>query len=440
MSLKSNQVAILGRPNVGKSTLFNLLTRKRKAVVKNESGVTRDIQIEPAEWWGKQFDVVDTGGLTEADDAFSKLIREQVVSLVKHFDLLVLVMDGKTGLVPEDRDIIRIANESGVPYTIVVNKVDQMHKSDLVLSEFYEFGEELIPTSFEKRDNVDTLIEWILANLKEDDSNTQREGLRVSIVGKPNVGKSSMCNRLLNKKRMLVSDIAGTTVDAIEDEIVFNDKKYILVDTAGMRKSAKRDDGVEFISSIKSPQSIDKSDLILLMVDSQTGPTHQDAKVVEYVLDKHKAVIMVANKADLSKAHIPEFRKKFREKAAETFHFFKDIPIVFTSAETGSGIDKLFETVEDIWEKLNIKIPTSQLNKFFYDVIRQAPSPVYGTKNVKFYYITQTGQLPPSFIAFANQPAGVLPSYRRFVTNRIRDKWDLKGIPIRLFVLKKGGK
>ncbi len=434
----SPKVAVIGRPNVGKSTLFNILTRTRKSVVKNEPGVTRDVQIEPAEWWGRKFDVVDTGGLTEAKDEFSILIKENLLGLIKDFDLLLVVMDGKAGLMPEDRMLVRVAQESGLPYLLVVNKVDQMHTSDMILSEFYEFGREVIATSFERRDNVDILVEWILKNLKEP-TNTQRKGLKIAIVGKPNVGKSSLCNYLLGKNRMLVSDTAGTTVDAIESTFQYKDNDFIIVDTAGLRRASKRKDGVEFLSAVKSHKAIDHADIILLMVDGREGPSMQDAHVVEYILDKHKPVILVANKIDLAKKEIPAFRKWFRAKAQEEFHFFKDIPLAFTCANSGSGVNHLLDLVISNWEKLNIKIPTSALNKFFYNVIRQAPAPVYATKNVKFYYLTQTSQVPPSFIAFANQPDGVTPSYRRFLTNRIKKEWGLEGLPLRIFVMRSGG-
>ncbi len=431
------KVAIIGRPNVGKSTLFNVLTRTRKSVVKNEAGVTRDIQIEPTEWWGKKFDVVDTGGLTEAEDTFSKLIKENLLEMIHTFDLLIVVMDGKSGLLPEDRLLVRLAQESEKPFVIVVNKVDQMHKSDLILSEFYEFGEDLLACSFEKRDNVDELVEWVIANLKEPE-NTVREGLRIAIVGKPNVGKSSLCNYLLGKNRMLVSDIAGTTVDAIETAFEHNGQPYIIVDTAGMRRQSKRNDGVEYLSAIKSQKAIARADIVLLVVDAVEGPTKQDANVVEYILSEHKTVILVANKLDLAKETRPEARKWFRGKVEQEFHFFKDIPVTFTCAHSGTGVVQMLNLLKTTWERLNIKISTSQLNKFFYDVIRQAPSPVYGTKNVKFYYLTQTEQVPPSFIAFANHPDGVTPSYRRFLSNRIKKNWDLQGLPVRIFIMRSG--
>lgn len=433
MSSINEKVAILGRPNVGKSTLFNLLTRSRKSMVRNQVGVTRDILIEPTDWWGKKFDVVDTGGLTEGKEGFAPEVRKHVLGLLHTFDFLILVMDGRVGLVPEDRDVVRLAKESGRPFIIAVNKIDQMREADLVLSEFFELGEELIPASFERQENVDKLVEWILENLSEE-KHISHSGIRVSFVGKPNVGKSSLCNQLLGQKRMLVSERAGTTVDRVEVPFSVGDKDYILVDTAGLRRASKRDEGIERISAHFSKSAIAQSDVALLVVDALQGPTLQDAKIVEYMIEEHRAVIMVANKADKAQAHRPSHRQWFHQQVERQFHFFPDIPIVFTCALSGAGVKKLFEKVDEVWSKLHIHISTSELNKFFYEVIRQAPAPVHGTKNVKFYYLTQTKQIPPSFIAFANQ--NVPPSYKRFLSKRIQAQWNLQGIPLRLFVMK----
>ncbi|MDB2426143.1 ribosome biogenesis GTPase Der [bacterium] len=434
--MKTGKVGIIGRPNVGKSTLFNYLTRSRKAVVKDVPGVTRDILIEPTNWWGHDFDVVDTGGITECQEGFSPIIKKHVLSYLENLDLLIVVMDGRSGLLPEDRDIIKIAKEANKPLYLVVNKVDQAPDADLIMSEFYEFGIPVHSASFEKRDNVDGLIEWVITNLKEKKS-TEREGIKIAILGKPNVGKSSLCNFLLGQDRMLVSPIAGTTVDSVEDEFSFNGKDYILVDTAGLRRASKRTEGIEILSAYKSKEAIRHADLVLLMVDSLEGPTVQDAKMAELILEKNKAVILVANKTDIAKKEKPEFRKKFRADTQSQFHFFRDIPLCFISAKTGNGVEKMFDLVNEIWDKLNIDIKTSKLNDFFYKAIRSAPSPVYGTQNVKFYYLTQTGQRPPSFITFANHPKGVTPSYRRFLVNQIKEHFNLYGIPIRIFIMKK---
>ena len=429
------KVAIVGRPNVGKSTLFNILTDSRKSVVKNQPGVTRDIIIEPCEIWGKGFDLIDTGGITEAHDTFSKLIREQVTEFLQVVDLMVLVVDGRVGLVPEDAEIVRIAKQTGKPFVIVVNKVDSIQENENSKIEFYEFGVDLITTSFEQRRGLGELMEWIHNHLPVEQM-TIKEGTTIALVGKPNVGKSSMVNCLLGENRMLVSDIAGTTIDAVDTPFIFNQKKYILVDTAGLRRSARREEHLEIISAFKSHESIRKADIVLLMIDGTEGPTDQDARIMQSILEDHKAVIVVANKSDLGRVEVLDYRKKFQEQCESVFHFYEDVPIVFTSATKNYGIQDLLEKIEWMSEKLSIRISTGDLNDFFFDAIRGAPAPVYGITNVKFYYITQTLQHPPSFIAFANHPQGVDNSYRRFVIKRLKDKFDLKGVPLRMFVMK----
>jgi len=429
-----SRVAIIGRPNVGKSTLFNYLTDSRKAVVKNQPGVTRDILIEPAEVWGVKFDVIDTGGLTESADLFSKLIREQVVEFLKSVDHLVLVMDGRLGLHPEDRDIIRVAKEAGKPFLLVINKVDRIHDAEMAKSEFYEFGVDIVAASFEQRYAMDEVLEWIVDQVKRT-QHTVRDGLTLAMVGKPNVGKSSLCNRLLGEKRLLVSNVAGTTTDAVDTELIYEGRKYILIDTAGLRRSARREEGLEILSAFKTRDAIRRADVILLVVDGNEGPTSQDAKILEQILDAHRAVIIVSNKVDLAEEQIPAFRSWFRERVSREMHFFPDVPIVFTSATTGRGLKELFDTIVETEEKITKRISTRELNDFFVQVIRQAPAPVWGTQNVKFYYLTQTNQQPPAFIAFANHPDGVTPQYRRFLAKRIQEHWGLEGVPIRIFVM-----
>jgi GTP-binding protein len=433
------KVAIIGRPNVGKSTLYNILTDSRKAVVKDQPGVTRDILVDTIDVWGKPFEIIDTGGITEATDTFSQLIREQVKEFLSEVDLLILVMDGRAGLVPEDRDVIKIAKSIGKEMVIVVNKIDKAHEEELLKAEFYEFGTDLLACSFEQRRGIGDLLEWLHKRLPENTSEVF-EGASIAIVGKPNVGKSSLINALLGDNRMLVSDIAGTTVDSVDTPFVYEDRKYLLVDTAGLRRSARREEDVEIISAFKAQESIRRAQIVLLVVDCTLGPTDQDAKILSAIVEHHKGVILVANKADLGKAEIENYRKWFQEKVANELHFFTDIPVVFTSAKTGMGLRDLLNKIQSVSEKLSYKITTKELNDFFFQTIRMAPAPVWGTTNVKFYYLTQTHQKPPSFIAFANHPDGVTPSYRRFLAKHIKEKWHLEGIPIRIFVMKSGKK
>lgn len=429
-------VAVVGRPNVGKSTLFNVLSGMRKAVVKDEPGVTRDILFETAELWGKHYEIIDTGGLTDAEDDISVKIKAHVVEFLRSVDFLIVVMDGRAGLLPEDNDIIRIAKESGKPFIIAVNKIDKISELDTLTAEFYQFGTDVVGCSFEQRSGLDPLLQWIFDHVNENPS-FDEEAFILSIVGKPNVGKSSLCNKLLGQERMLVSDIAGTTTDPVDVAFKFNDKSYVLIDTAGLRRTSRRSEDVEVISAFKTQKSIRHSELVLLTIDGTLGPTEQDAKILELIVEQHKGVVLVVNKSDLGD-QMDEYRKRIRAQVEKEFHFYTDIPVVFISATTGKGLKDLFATIEQVREKLYMRIGTRELNDFFTDVIRKAPSPVYNTKDVKFYYLTQTRQFPPSFIAFANHPDGVDNAYRRFISKNLKEHFGLDGIPVRIFVMKSG--
>jgi GTP-binding protein len=431
------RVAILGRPNVGKSTLFNALTRSRKALVKNEPGVTRDVLEEIADWWGHTFTLLDTGGLTDSSDGLAKGIKRQVNSILSSVDLLLLVFDAKAGPVPEDQDIVRLAQQTGKPFFAVINKVDRLDHGERYQLDFAELGVDVHPASFEQREGLPEIVEWIIAHLPQEEPRA-REGLRLAVMGKPNVGKSSLCNRLLGHARHLVSPIAGTTTDTVESEFEFGSQKYRLMDTAGLRRSARRQSGLEGLAALKSEQALDKADIVLLMVDMMEGPSEQDARLLHAIHENATPTIMVANKIDLAGADKTRLKDAFRDKLKFTFHFIDDLPLVFTSAETGSGLNELFRVIEQIWRKMHMRIPTSQLNRFFQKSIRSAPSPVYGSANVKFYYLTQTKQVPPAFIAFANHPEGVTPSYRRFLIHRLKAEFQLEGVPIRIFCMKSG--
>jgi len=435
MSGSLETFAIIGRPNVGKSSLFNYLISARKSVVKNQPGVTRDLLFEDADIWGRNYQIVDTGGLTEAEDIISQKIREQVVEFLKTVDGLILVMDVKAGLCPEDREIVRLAKETHLPFLIVANKADKAQELDIVGADFYEFGENVVTCSVERRLGMEPILQWIYDHSHAHEVDTSY-GFPIAIVGKPNVGKSSMCNQLIGEDRMLVSEIAGTTIDPVDTLISYNERRYLFIDTAGLRRSARRTDGLEILSAFKTDRSIKRAEVVLLMVDGTEGPTEQDARITQQIIEANKTPILVINKLDLGEQDIPEFRKTTRAKIKDVFHFYKDIPITFVSAKTGKGLKDLFELIEATRQKLHIRISTSDLNDFFTKVIRKAPAPIWGTRNVKFYYLTQTQQTPPSFIAFANHPDGVNRTYRRFLTNQIKEHWELAGIPVRIFVMK----
>lgn len=446
----SSIVAILGRPNVGKSTLFNALTKTKKALVKNQPGVTRDINTGLVQWSipcstdlnesGSKiidFEIIDTGGLTSKQDGFSSLIQNHIQQLMPSTACLIVVVDAKAGLCPEDIDVVRFAQKTNKPFLIVANKVDKIQDWPTLQSEFYSLGQQVFPATFEQRQGLSEILDWIIPHV----SNLQKPFTVhkpiLSIVGRPNVGKSSLCNRLHGLERMLVTDIPGTTTDSIDSIITYQGKSYTLIDTAGMRRKSKREkDDIEVLASYKAQQAMNRADVILLLIDGMDGPSQQDARLVEIALKFHKPVILVVNKTDLGVKQIKTFRQTCRSDIKKQFHFFSDIPIVFISAKTGLGLDALFAKVENIWEKLHFRISTSQLNQFVLKTVTQTPAPLTGLTPVKFYYLTQTQQVPPSFIAFVNQVKGVTPSYKRFLIRKIKENWKLTGIPIRIFALK----
>ena len=313
--------------------------------------------------------MIDTGGITEAHDTFSKLIRVQVIEFLQTVDFMVVVVDGRVGMIPEDKEMVRIANQTGKPFVIAINKVDSLQDEELSKSEFYEFGVDLIAASFEQRRGIAEVMEWIHGQLPIE-TKTIKSGTNIALVGKPNVGKSSMVNCLLGENRMLVSEIAGTTIDAVDTPFIYNDKKYILVDTAGLRRSARREEDLEIIAAFKSHESIRKADIVLLMIDGTEGPTDQDARIMQSILEDHKAVIVVANKSDLGRTEVSDYRKTFQAQCQEVFHFYEDVPIVFTSATKNYGIEDLLAKVQWINEKLSTRITTSELNNFFFEAIR----------------------------------------------------------------------
>ena len=434
----SFKVAILGSPNVGKSTLFNILTESRDALVKDQPGVTRDIHIGQVHWGHHQFEVLDTGGLTDQKNSdFSALIKNKIQEVISFVDCLIVVMDGRLGLCPEDISVVDIARKANKPFLIVVNKIDNIKNWNLLQADFFQLGGLVYPAAFEKKMGVSEILDWVVSHLsscKVTKFSTIAKPV-LACIGKPNVGKSSLCNRLHTLERMLVTEKPGTTTDSIQGLIEYKGKPYTLVDTAGMRKKSKQaKEGLEVLANYKTRGAMSLADINLLLIDGLEGPSHQDAKLVDESLRLQKPVILLVNKTDLGQSG---FRKKLREQIKDCLHFIADIPIVFISAKTGLGIEALFIKIEEIWKKLHFRIPTSQLNSFFTNTIKQAPSPFVGSKPVKFYYLTQTKQIPPSFIAFMNEPKGLTPSYRRFLIRKIKEEWSLFEIPIRIFPLKK---
>lgn len=431
------RIAIVGRPNVGKSSLFNIFSGGRPALVKDEPGVTRDINIRTVEVWGKSFDLIDTGGVTGTNVPFAGEVKTQVLRVIPQVDFLLVVVDGREGLVPDDKEVLTEVQKLRKPFLVLVNKIDSDIEMQDRLNDFYELGVDLVPTSFENRRGMDEICEWLDANLEAENLEYAPLEKKIAIIGKPNVGKSSLINYLLQSERMIVSDVAGTTIDTIDSEIEWNGQKYTFIDTAGLRRQARRDTEVEMLSAYKSEGAISRASIVILMVDALEGLSQQEARLLEMILDENKSVVLAINKSDLGKKEIEDFRDNIQEQIYSEFHFHTTIPRVFISAKTGQGIDRLFSVIDDMWEKMHKKISTSDVNEFLGQLTRIVPPPIYGSRPVKISYFTQTRQVPPSFIGFSNYPPGVSPAYKRFLVNEVRKKWDLGGIPVRFYILKK---
>ncbi len=462
MKALMNKILIVGRSNVGKSSLFNRLVRRKQALIINQPGVTRDILKQKTSWWGVDFEVWDSGGLWSEECSYGSLIDKKVHRAVQESDLILFVMDARSGCLEEDKKTFQMVKKSGKPFLALVNKVDEMENQELLLSDFYCLGVNLLPCAFEKDRGVSEVVEWIVSqsqSREEKRENPTSSAVRLLFAGKTNVGKSTLCNALLQEDRLLVSPVAGTTVDVVSDQFQYDGQLYTLLDTAGKTKIRNK---MQSLADFKSRQSFKEADIILLLLDYSVGPTRQDARLIDFCEKEHKAVIVVVNKWDLALSSskkdgwktTPDSSKnsslrsmpvtstgtiktEYRKNIQDKFRFYSDLPIVFVSALNSYGLGELMKKVNEIYQKLHFRISTSELNRFFMKVIRKAPSPVYGTQDVKLYYLTQTKQAPPSFIAFANYPQGVRDSYRRFLIRQIQNKWHLKGIPIRISFLPK---
>ena len=432
------KVMILGRANVGKSSLFNRLSKRKKALVFDESGITRDILKSRARWWGHEFLVMDSGGLPglSAKDELSVKIQEKIDQALSEADALVVVADGKAGPLPEDALALEKARKTGKPFLFFVNKIDDPGQTALLTADFFRLSGDLRSGSFEKNYGADGIVEWIIAQkkkLKAKPAPEEKPRTELFVIGKANSGKSMLCNRILSQNRMIVCSKAGTTLDTVREFFSRDSEDYILSDNPGSRRGSRAER--EKLSFSKSRSELERADIALLVVDGAEGPARQDARLVQLCMEKRKPVILIINKRDLLAKQSAGERERKRADLRKIFRFFPDLPTVCLSAKTGSHREKLFQAISEIKGKMGRKIPTPELNSFFFRVIRKAPAPVWGASDVKFYYIAQTNKKPPDFIAFANHPQGVTPAYRRFVISQIKKKWGLSGLPIGFHVL-----
>ena len=435
-------VAIVGRPNVGKSMLFNKLCGQRLSIVEDTPGVTRDRIYAPCEWRNRVFDLVDTGGIEPGtDDQILSFMREQAEIAIANATVIVFVCDVKTGMTASDQEVANMLLRSGKPVVLAVNKADQVGRENPDIYEFYNLGlGDPIPVSAVHGHGTGDLLDACFQYFPpEDEEEVEDDVIKVAIIGKPNVGKSSLVNRILGEERVIVSDMAGTTRDAIDSYFENEKGKFCFIDTAGMRKKSKVDDRIEKFSVLRSTMAIERSDVCLIMIDAQEGVTEQDTKVAGLAHEAGKACIIVVNKWDAIEKD-GKTMDKMRQEVMRDLSYMTYAPIVFISALTGQRVDRLFELITYVNNQAAMRITTGMLNSVLADATARVQPPTDKGRRLKIYYMTQVGIKPPHFVCFCNDARLFHFSYQRYLENQIRATFGLEGTPVRLTIRQKGDK
>lgn len=429
--MKRQIVAIVGRPNVGKSTLFNKLVGDRVSIVNNEPGVTRDRLYRNIEWLGKEFVLVDTGGLEpRSKDFMLQKIKEQAYVAIDEADVVIFVVDGKAGITGLDEEIANILRKQDKKVIVAVNKIDNYMRDQNNILEFYGLGfETIIGISAEHKTNFGDMLDLVSSKFTDNTNEVIEEGLKIAVLGRPNAGKSSFVNKILNKDRSIVSDIAGTTRDSIDSQFRYNSKPYTIIDTAGIRKKSKLEDNIEYYSVLRAVKAIDRADVCILMLDSTELVTEQDKRVAGLIFEAKKPIIIAINKWDLVEKDNNTV-KEFTEKVKAEMPFLDYAPIVTISALTGKRTLDVISQVEIINEEYNKKISTGILNQVLADMVAQNPVPTRKGRAVKINYATQVSVAPPKFVFFSNNPELVHFSYKRYIENKLREYFGYEGCPI----------
>ena len=433
-------VAIVGRPNVGKSTLFNKLTGQRLAIVEDTPGVTRDRIFCDCEWCGHKFLLVDTGGIEpNIDDGLLAHMREQAQIAIDSADCIIMVGEIGAGVTAQDQDIAGMLMRSGKPVILAVNKCDKVGEPPMELYDFYSLGiGDIVPISSVHGHGTGDLLDTVCENLHFDDNDEEEEDrIPVAVIGRPNVGKSSLINHILGENRLIVANEAGTTRDAIDTMVENQYGKFIFTDTAGLRKRGKVESGVERHSVLRSLAAVERSRVCVIMIDATVGFTEQDSKVAGYAHDQGKACIIAVNKWDAVEKDSYTM-DKMRKQLEEDFSFMSYAPILFISAKTGQRLDKLFETIQYVDVQNGTRIPTGALNEMLARSTARVQPPSDKGKRLKIFYITQSSTRPPTFVAFVNQKALFHFSYQRYIENQIRENFGLTGTPMRLLIREHG--
>ena len=424
-------VAIIGSPNVGKSTIFNRIVGRRRAIVDDQPGVTRDRLYENAEWLDREFRLIDTGGIEIANRPFQEQIRIQAQLAIDEADVILFVVDGKKGLSEDDRMVAKLLYKCKKPIILSVNKIDNNQMISNA-SEFYALGlGEPIPTSGEHGIGIGDILDKIVKYLPNEKAEDFGDAITFSIIGRPNVGKSSLVNALLKKERVIVSNVVGTTRDSIDTFFNRDGQDYVVIDTAGLKKRGKIYESVDKYSMLRALAAVDRSEVVLLVIDANEGIIEQDKHVVSYAVEKKKAIIIVVNKWDLVKKEQNtqfEFEKKIRKE----FQFLEYAPVVFVSAKTTAKVDNIFAKIQQVHLAYDTHIATSLLNDVVQDAQIMNEAPDFNGGRLKIYFVNQANSCPPTFVLFVNKPKYTHFSYLRYIENRLRESFNLDGTPIEL--------
>ena len=429
-------VAIVGRPNVGKSTLFNQIGKQRVSIVDDMPGVTRDRIYLDAEWLGHAFTMIDTGGIElDESDHILKSMRQQAQIAMEEADVILFVVDGRSGLTTADEEVARILRSTKKPVILAVNKIDSPQQA-ADSYEFYNLGlGEPIPISASNSLNLGDLLDAVVAAFpKEGEPDKEADEISIAVIGRPNVGKSSLVNALLGEERVIVSNIPGTTRDAIDTHFVKDGTKFTLIDTAGMRRKGKIDEPVERYSVMRSLRAIDRADVVLMLIDASEGITEQDKKIAGYAHESGKGVVIVVNKWDIYPDKDDKSTLKFTDDLREEIGFLQYAPVLYASALTGQRVNRVTDLVKYVAEQQSMRIKTSVLNELIRDAVSINPPPMHRGRRLKILFMTQADVKPPKFIVFVNDPELMHFSYLRFLENRLREMYGFEGTPIRMIV------